>query len=89
VTLVTVVTVESRPFVSLTMTGGCRMPSDELLTIPQVLAELGGDKPLARGTFYRWRAVGKAPRSIKLPNGTIRVRRSALERFLMTCEEPA
>lgn len=65
------------------------MPKDELLTLPQVLAELGDDEgPLARATFYRWRALGKAPRCTKLPNGKIRVRRSALEAFLNDCTEP-
>ena len=33
-------------------------PRDELLTVAQVLAELGGVSPR---TFYRWRETGKAP----------------------------
>jgi predicted DNA-binding transcriptional regulator AlpA len=61
---------------------------DDLLSLPQVLAELGdGQKPLSRATFYRWRATGKGPRSIKLPNGKLRIRRSALDAFLRSCED--
>ena len=67
------------------------MPRDELLTIAEVCAVLRDDDghPLARATFYRWRTLGKAPRCLKLPNGQIRIRRSALDRFLDQCAEPA
>ncbi|MEV5893179.1 site-specific integrase [Nonomuraea fuscirosea] len=37
---------------------------DELLTVRQVLDELGG---VSRRTFYRWREIGKAPDGIRLP----------------------
>nr|WP_220729634.1 helix-turn-helix domain-containing protein [Streptomyces radicis] len=43
------------------------------MTVPQVLAELGG---VSRRTFYRWRELGDAPRAFKLPNGELRVWRS-------------
>lgn len=56
--------------------------SDELLTITDVCAELG----IARATFHRWRARRKGPEALTLPGGGIRVRRSALDRFLATCE---
>ena len=67
------------------------MPKDELLTIAEVCAFLRDDdgKPLARATFYRWRALGKAPECLKLPNGQIRIRRSALDRFLDSCAAAA
>ena len=55
------------------------------LTIPQVCAELN----VSRSTFYDWRAKGKAPRCIKLPNGEIRVRRTELDRWLKALEEVA
>lgn len=64
---------------------------DQLLTITEVCAILRDDdgRPLSRATFYRWRATGKAPKCLKLPNGQIRVRQSALDRFLDQCAEVA
>jgi len=59
---------------------------DELLTVDQVLEELGG---VSRRTFYRWREVGKAPAGIKLPNGEIRIWRSELVSWLDTLREAA
>ncbi|AQZ67240.1 excisionase [[Actinomadura] parvosata subsp. kistnae] len=52
---------------------------DELLTVRQVLDELGG---VSRRTFYRWREVGKAPEGIRLPNGELRIYRSDLNAWL-------
>lgn len=57
----------------------------ERLTLAEVCAELR----ISRSTFYDWRAKGRAPRCIKLPNGDLRIRRSELERWLDTCEEVA
>jgi len=57
---------------------------DPLLSIPQVIAELG----ISRATFYRWRSLRKGPASLRLPNGSIRIRRSDLDAFLAGCEEP-
>jgi predicted DNA-binding transcriptional regulator AlpA len=51
----------------------------ELLTVRDVLAELGG---VSRRTFYRWRELGLAPACIRLPNGELRVRRAALNAWL-------
>lgn len=51
----------------------------ELLTVRQVLEELGG---VSRRTFYRWRELRTAPRCIRLPNGELRVRRDALQAWL-------
>lgn len=66
------------------------MPRDEILTLNQVLVELGEDgKPLPRSTFNEWRAKKRAPRCIKYPNGTLHVRRSELDRWLDKCEEAA
>ena len=53
-------------------------PSTERLTIEQLCEEL----QVARSTFYEWRAKGKAPRCLKLPNGEIRIRRSDFDRWL-------
>ncbi|WP_188196783.1 helix-turn-helix transcriptional regulator [Nonomuraea sp. SYSU D8015] len=52
---------------------------DELLTVAQVLAELGG---VSRRTFYRWRELGRAPVCIQLPNLELRVWRSDLTAWL-------
>jgi len=54
-----------------------------LLTISEVIAELG----IPRSTFYRWRQLRKGPRSIKLPNGDVRIRRSDLDRWIASMEE--
>lgn len=52
--------------------------TDDLLTIAEVLAEL----KVARSTFDCWRVLGVAPGCIKLPNGQLRIRRSALALWL-------
>ncbi len=59
------------------------MAVPENLKLPQVLAELA----MSRSAFYRLRALGQAPRCLKLPNGQIRVRRTDLETWLAACEE--
>ncbi len=58
--------------------------NDRLLTLPEVLDELGG---VSRRTFYRWRELGHAPKCIKLPNGEIRVWRSDFTTWLETLRE--
>jgi excisionase family DNA binding protein len=55
------------------------------LTIADVCEDLG----ISRSTFYDWRAKGRAPRCIKLPNGDIRINRAEYERWLTTLEEAA
>ncbi|MEV4216821.1 helix-turn-helix domain-containing protein [Nonomuraea sp. NPDC049725] len=57
---------------------------DELLTVRQVLDELGG---VSRRTFYRWREIGKAPDGIRLPNGELRIYRSELNVWLESLRE--
>lgn len=64
-------------------------PRRTYLTITQFCEELGGERPIARSTFYEWRAKGRGPRCIKLPNGELRIRRDELERWLDSCEEEA
>ncbi|MBY8873997.1 DNA-binding protein [Micromonospora musae] len=59
--------------------------NEELLTVPEVLAELR----VSRSTWFYWRQTGKGPRVIKLPNGQLRVRRSALGRWLGELEQDA
>jgi len=55
------------------------------LTITEVCEDLG----VSRSTFYDWRAKGRGPRCIKLPNGEIRINRAEYERWLTTLEEAA
>jgi predicted DNA-binding transcriptional regulator AlpA len=52
---------------------------DELLSVAQVLALLGD---VSQRTFYRWRAIGKAPKAVRLPNGELRIWRSDLNKWL-------
>lgn len=58
------------------------MKGDQLMTVPEVLAELR----VPRSTWYQWRQNGKAPRVHKLPNGELRIRRSVLEAWLTALE---
>jgi predicted DNA-binding transcriptional regulator AlpA len=53
------------------------------LTIADLCDELG----IARSTFYDWRAKGRAPRCIKLPNGDLRIRRAEFDRWLAERED--
>lgn len=54
-----------------------------LLTLDQVLAELGGpDSPLPRSTWHDWQTKGTGPKVIRLPNGQIRVARDDLNTWL-------
>ncbi|SFQ66822.1 DNA binding domain-containing protein, excisionase family [Amycolatopsis arida] len=56
------------------------------LSIAEVCAELD----IARSTFNDWRTKGRAPRCIKLPNGSIRIRRADLDAWVeQHCEEAA
>ncbi|MDX3672349.1 helix-turn-helix transcriptional regulator [Streptomyces europaeiscabiei] len=59
---------------------------DELMTVPQVLDELGG---VSRRTFYRWRELGLGPAAFKLPNGELRVWRSDFTTWLRQLEVAA
>jgi len=61
----------------------------EYLTVTQVCEELGGESPIARSTWDDWRAKGRAPRCVRLPNGQLRIRRIDLERWLDTLEDAA
>ena len=70
------------------MTTGAPAPSptdtdNELLTVAQITQEL----KISRRTFYRWRELRIAPASLRLPNGEIRVFRSALTEWLERLRE--
>ncbi|MEV0312271.1 helix-turn-helix transcriptional regulator [Nonomuraea fuscirosea] len=53
------------------------------------LADLCTELQISRSTFYDWRAKGRAPHCLKLPNGDLRIRRTDLDRWLTTMEEAA
>ncbi|QUI33885.1 excisionase [Streptomyces alfalfae] len=57
---------------------------DAKMTVQEVLDDLKVAPPI-----YRWRQLGKGPRSIKLPNGDVRIRRSEYERWLAEWEDAA
>jgi excisionase family DNA binding protein len=46
------------------------------------VAEFCSELVVSRSTFYDWRAKGRAPRCIKLPNGDLRIPRAEFERWL-------
>jgi predicted DNA-binding transcriptional regulator AlpA len=54
------------------------------LTVPEFLAEL--DVP--KSTFFRWKSLGQAPETYKLPNGQLRIRRADYETWLASRKEP-
>ena len=64
--------------------GAARRPSD-MLTIAEVCADL----EISRRTFYEWRAKGRAPKCIRLPNGGLRIRRAEYQRWLAAREDVA
>ena len=59
------------------------MARKDFLTLAEFLQEL--DVP--RSTFFRWKALGLAPRTYKLPNGQLRIRRTDYEAWMTTREE--
>jgi predicted DNA-binding transcriptional regulator AlpA len=59
---------------------------DELMTVAQILDELGG---VSRRTFYRWREIGKAPEGLRLPNGELRIYRSEFTAWLESLRSAA
>ena len=59
------------------------MSNGRHLTVNQFCEELD----IARSTFYDWRAKGRAPKCIKLPNGELRIRRTEADRWTQNCEE--
>lgn len=67
------------------MSTATRSNARRMLTLPEVCDELH----ISRSTFYDWRAKGRAPRCIKLPNGDLRVRRGDLDTWLDDCEDAA
>ena len=71
-------------------TSGVRLPTQQIkwsrkpdrVTLEQFCHEFD----VAPSTFYDWRAKGKAPKYIKLPNGRIVIRWAEIERWLESLE---
>ncbi|WNV90274.1 helix-turn-helix domain-containing protein [Umezawaea sp. Da 62-37] len=55
------------------------------LTVADVCADL----EISRSTFYDWRAKGRGPKCLRLPNGEIRIRLADYERWLEELEDSA
>ncbi len=55
----------------------------------RTVADFCAEWEISRRTFYEWRAKGRAPKCIKLPNGDLRISRAAYEAWLKNCEESA
>ena len=60
-----------------TLTRGIR-PLPQQLTVANFCDEL----QISSRTFYEWRAKGRAPKCVKLPNGELRIRRTEFENWL-------
>lgn len=48
------------------------------MTLPEVCDELG----VARSTIDDWRATGRGPQFVRLPNGQLRIRRADFDAWL-------
>ncbi|PKW14162.1 helix-turn-helix transcriptional regulator [Saccharopolyspora spinosa] len=59
--------------------------SGNYLKVPEVCDELG----IARSTFYDWRAKEQGPPCVRLPNGSLRIRRTDFEKWLNDLEDAA
>ena len=60
-------------------------PVGDKLTVEYICTDLH----ISRRTFYEWRAKGRAPRCLTLPNGSLRVKRAEYLRWLASREEAA
>jgi predicted DNA-binding transcriptional regulator AlpA len=57
--------------------------TDDLMTVRQFCGIIG----VSRDTFYRWRQLGHAPTSHRLPNGSLRITRADYEAWLKTLRD--
>ncbi|GGK13038.1 hypothetical protein GCM10010124_01960 [Pilimelia terevasa] len=55
----------------------------ELLTIAEFRAEL----KISKSTYYRWKSLGRVPRTIRVADGSPRHRRRDIEKWLSGFEE--
>lgn len=59
--------------------------SGNWLTISEFCEEMG----ISRSTFDDWRAKERAPKCLRLPNGSLRIRRTDFETWIDTLEDAA
>lgn len=59
--------------------------SGNWMTIAEFCREMG----ISRSTFDDWRAKRRAPKCVRLPNGSLRIRRTDFEDWLDALEEAA
>lgn len=59
--------------------------SGNWLTVTEFCEEMG----ISRSTFDDWRAKRRAPKCVRLPNGSLRIKRTDFEKWLDTLEEAA
>lgn len=55
------------------------------MTVTEFCDELG----ISRSTFDDWRAKGRAPKCVRLPNSSLRIKRADFETWLDTLEDHA
>jgi predicted DNA-binding transcriptional regulator AlpA len=53
------------------------------------VAQFCAEWDISRSTFYDWRAKGRAPHCIKIPNGDLRIEHADYEAWLKKCRENA
>jgi len=58
--------------------------TDPLLKVTEVLKILN----VSRNTFDKWRRLGKTPAAYRLPNGSLRFRKSVVYEWLEWLAEP-
>lgn len=59
--------------------------SGNWMTVIEFCEEMG----ISRSTFDDWRAKRRAPKCVRLPNGSLRIKRTDFEDWLDTLEEAA
>ncbi|WP_255615740.1 MULTISPECIES: AlpA family transcriptional regulator [unclassified Saccharopolyspora] len=55
------------------------------MTVPEFCDEMA----ISRSTFDDWRAKGRSPKCIRLPNGSLRIKRTDFDTWLNTLEADA
>lgn len=59
--------------------------SGNWMTVAEFCEEMG----VSRSTFDDWRAKRRAPKCVRIPNGSLRIRRTDFEDWLDTLEDAA